>query len=123
MTRSLAASLIAVTASLGGCNTTAGSGDAGSAPPHLRADAERVFRLQNRVMEDLIVMNEVSGASDDALAGVEQTLAANCRYLNESAALHAAGEEPSLSLKLSVLDSMDECESAAREAERRLHAE
>ncbi len=114
--------MITVVAMLGGCGTTPATPDA--APTlDFRADAERVFRLQNRVMQDLIVENEIGEAQDQALAGVEHSLATNCRYLNESAALHASGEEPPLALKLSVLDSMDDCESAAREAERRLHGE
>lgn len=109
-------------AGMAGCATVSERSGAAAHEPagDLRAEAERVFRLQNRVMQDLIFESELAG-SDDLLAQAEYRLASDCRPLNESAAMHAGGQEPPLALKLSVLDAMGDCESAASDAERLLN--
>ena len=83
----------------------------------LRGYIERVFRLQNRVLAELIVTEELSGGSDPANAQLESRIVNHCRYLVESATVHMEGKEPSLTLKKKVLETVGACEEAAKAAQ------
>jgi hypothetical protein len=85
-------------------------------PDESRAHGEKVFRLQNTVLDELI------GATDDtglwlrevpALVTAEDEIVESCRDLNEAASLSAGGEKPGLLLQMRVLDSMSRCEASA----------
>ena len=83
----------------------------------LRGYIERVFRLQNRVLAELIMAEELSGGSDPANAQLESRIVTHCRYLVESATVHMEGKEPSLTLKKKVLETVGACEEAAKAAQ------
>jgi hypothetical protein len=82
-----------------------------------RTYAESVFRLQNGVLDELIsatdFATELSTADAAALLAAEQTVVASCQALNQAAIAAADGHASSLSLKLSVLDSIVNCETSA----------
>ena len=83
----------------------------------LRGYIERVFRLQNHVLADLMMAEELGGGSDPANAQLESRIVTHCRYLVESATLHMEGKEPSLTLKKKVLETVEACEEAAKAAQ------
>ena len=78
----------------------------------VRAHVERVFRFQNRVLDELLA--RVDDEEDERFAREEEALIERCRYLNESAAAMAAGEEPSFHTKMKVLETIDACDAQAR---------
>ena len=53
-----------------------------------------MFRLQNRVLAELIMAEDLSGGSDPANAQLESRIVTHCRYLVESATVHMEGKEP-----------------------------
>lgn len=82
---------------------------------------ERVFRYQNRVVNDLIVagslLDDVSLDSDVALVRAEAELAAACRTLNEVVSATLEGRDISLFKRLSLTESVPRCETSARQLE------
>lgn len=83
---------------------------------------ERVFRYENRVVDELMMRTELSGEeSSEGFAEAEQSVMRSCRYLNEVVVMTAEGGSPSLALKRKLRDTIAGCEHAAREAERFMH--
>ena len=83
----------------------------------LRGYIERVFRLQNRVLAELMMAEELSGGSNPVNEQLESRIVTHCRYLVESATVHMEGKEPSLTLKKKVLETVEACEEAAKAAQ------
>lgn len=81
----------------------------------MRAYTERVFRLQNRVIDEVMTQGELGNDVDPTLERIETRIATSCRHLNESAALYAMGKEPPMALRINVLETVEECEDAAME--------
>lgn len=115
--------------SIAGCsnvpNNESGSGAAADYDATVRARGEAVFRLQNRVMDELIEAAafeaELPAAEAAALAAAEKRLIHSCRDLNEAAAIRMHGGQPDLFLKLRVFDSLGRCEQSAQAAQDLLH--
>jgi hypothetical protein len=78
---------------------------------------EAVFRLQNAVMDELIVAQlpllTSLDANDIELAGYEDRLVDECASINEAASLGVTGDRPGVGLKLRVLMSLSGCEHSA----------
>lgn len=110
--------IIALALVVSGCANRAipqDSSDAILQQDDMRIYVERVFRFQNRVMDELIASTVASAAMPNELMIAEAQLMESCRYLNESAAAFARGEEPELSVKLKVIDTVEDCDQTARE--------
>ncbi len=82
-----------------------------------RVHGEQVFRLQNAVVSRLIDAGEsgkvYSARESAALRAAEDRIVNDCRHLNEAASLSASGGGPDASLQMRVMDSLDNCETAA----------
>lgn len=105
---------------------TDGSGVAQAGDGDFRSYAEAVFRLQNAMLDELIVSADAgathSTSAVAALSTAEERLVDHCRHLNEAASISAVGGEPGLPLKLRVMNSVAECEAAALDVRTLLHA-
>ena len=79
--------------------------------------AEQVFRLQNRVMDDLIsqTMSRAYATTSD-FSSLEDQMIDSCSALNEAAGMQTMGTSPGALLKLRVLASLSQCEDSARAA-------
>lgn len=115
----------------GGCTTATvvdpgwnGGDRAGEAD--FRSYAEAVFRLQNSMLDELILSADGSATQSAseaaALSTAEERLVDGCRHLNEAASISAGGGNPGLPLKLRVVNSVAQCEAAALDVRTLLQA-
>lgn len=105
----------------GGCATvaTAPSSNAGGATDE-RTRAEQVFLYQSRVADALLdryPMQEQFAGADPALVAAEARMTEACSPLTQAVLARYEGEEPSLMLRLQVMNTIDDCERAARDTE------
>lgn len=101
---------VAVLLALGGCAAIPPVSDAA-----FGSSAEEVFRRQNRVFDELIAQTQ-SGREDVArLEAAELSLSHTCRYINEAALAMQNGQGVALSLKLKAMNTLSECDTAARQ--------
>ena len=89
---------------------TAGSGNE-------RSHAERVFLYQSRVADALLdhyPLLDVFAGADPALIKAEAHMTEACSPLTQAVLATFEGEELSLALRWKVMNTIDECERAAR---------
>ena len=87
--------------------------------------AERVFLYQSRVADALLdhyPLVEYFEEADPAIIAAEARMTEFCSPLTRAALMRLEGTEPSLGLRLLVLASISECESAARTIDHLLNA-
>ena len=90
-----------------------------------RSRAERVFRYQSRISDELLnryPLVEVFEQADPILIAAEARMMENCGYLTSAVLEHFAGREASLVLKFKVMNSIDECERSAQRIEQLLES-
>ena len=113
---------VALGVALTACSTVATTTPGGErkvrTQEEFRDYVEQVFRFQNRVVSDLINRYELGDASGEIHAGLlaaEAHMEESCHYLNEMVTTYIDGHEPSLALKKKLMDTIDDCDYAARE--------
>ena len=100
---------------LGACSGTSTRPDAGRSSDALGADAEQVFRRQNRVFDELIAQSQDADGADARYAAAERRLSWTCRYINAAANAMQAGQSVAITLKLEAMQSLKDCDNAARD--------
>lgn len=80
---------------------------------------EAVFRLQNRMTSEVMVLQEgdVASKDQDAILQAEQVMQKNCSDLNEYASREIDGLNKSLLLQRRVESSVVDCENSAHKVE------
>lgn len=82
----------------------------------LAAYGERVFRLQNVVMDELIDAESAvpapTAAESSALAQAESHIIESCMALNEAAGLQMEGETPGWQLRARIAGSLARCNAS-----------
>jgi galactokinase/mevalonate kinase-like predicted kinase len=80
---------------------------------------EAVFRLQNRMTSEVMVMQEgdMSAKDQEAILQAEQLMEKNCGYLNEYVSRDIDGLSKGLFLQRHVEKSVLDCETAAHNVE------
>lgn len=100
--------------------TNPGGEPVARAQAEFRNDGERVFRLQNSVLDELInaitVNSGLPAQDEEDLLAAEDGIVDNCRDLNHAAILATEGKEPGIRLQLRVMYSMTRCEESAEAA-------
>ena len=96
-------------------------GEARPAPPataSIIGYGERVFRLQNALMDELLDAESVdpppSAIDSRLLAKAEARIVRSCRALNEVASLVAGGRRPGFLLRMKAAASLRGCSASAR---------
>jgi hypothetical protein len=88
-----------------------------AAPSESELRIREVFVFQGRVANDLLERYQFDAppgtAADPALAAAEAHLTDSCTYLNQAAVTYLEGGEPGWRLKMRMLATADDCESAA----------
>ena len=86
---------------------------------------ERVFRLQNALMDELLDAEYAdpppTATESRLLAKAEARIVRSCRALNEVASLTAGGERPSFLLRMKAAASLRSCSASAREVRKFLN--
>ncbi|MBI5615785.1 MAG: hypothetical protein HY943_05780 [Gammaproteobacteria bacterium] len=100
---------------LGACTATTPRPDAAASSDMFGAEAEQVFRRQNRVFDELIVQSQAAAGGNDPYAAAERRLSNVCRYINAAANAMQAGQSVPLKLKLEAMNSLKDCDNAARD--------
>lgn len=116
----------ALGAALTACTTVTTTTPAGErvarTPEEFSAYVEQVFRYENRVGSDLIdhyELAEAAGSHPRAdLLAAEERMIESCRYLHEVIISHLEGRVPDLALKMKLVDTIADCEYAARDVSR-----
>jgi hypothetical protein len=101
-----------------------GYGPDGQSRLEFERRVEAVFRLQNKMTSEVMVLQEGEGVAKDqeAILQAEQVMQKNCSYLNEYASRDNDGLNKSLLLKRRVKNSVFDCEAAAHRVEALLKA-
>jgi hypothetical protein len=115
-------SIIALSLALSGCMSVATVTPEGErivrSPDEFRDYVEQVFRYQNRVGDELIARYDLGEAGADAktpqISAAEERMAQSCQNLNDVVSSHMAGSEPSLSLRMQLVQTVTGCDYAAR---------
>jgi hypothetical protein len=96
-----------------------GYGPDGQSREEFERRVEAVFRLQNRMTSEVMVLQESDAASkdQDAILQAEQVMQKSCGYLNEYASREIDGLNKSLLLQRRVENSVADCESSAHKVE------
>lgn len=88
-------------------------------PEQFSVYVEEVFRYENRVGSDLIDHYELAadaGSEPRAdLLAAEERMVESCRYLHEVIMSHIEGREPGMALKMMLVETIADCEYAARD--------
>jgi len=94
-------------------------------PESFTGYGERVFRLQNALMDELMDAEygdpPPTATERRLLAKAEARIVRSCRALNEVASVTAGGERPSLALRMKAAASLRSCSASAREVRRFLN--
>ena len=94
-------------------------------PESFTGYGERVFRLQNALMDELMDAEYAdpppTATESRLLAKAEASIVRNCRALNEVASLTAGGERPSFALRMEAAASLRRCSASAREVRKFLN--
>lgn len=93
-----------------------GTADSG----HEHSRAESVFLYQSRVADALLdryPLLDVFAGADPALVEAEAHMTEACSPLTQAVLATFEGEQPSLVLRWKVMNTIDECEQAARHTE------
>ena len=89
------------------------------------ARAERIFRYQSRIADALLdryPLSEDFATADPTLIVAEGQMTERCSTLTRAVLENFEGEAPSLTLKLEVIRSLDDCERAAARVEHMIAA-
>ncbi|MGE0487199.1 MAG: hypothetical protein AB7Q81_23805 [Gammaproteobacteria bacterium] len=118
---------LALSASLGGCASLAGTHrEATAAATHEPSRAERVFLYQSRVADALLdryPLLEIFEEADPALVAAEARMTENCSPLTRAVLARLEGSRPSLGLRFKVFTTLDDCERAAQRIDKLLHGD
>jgi hypothetical protein len=100
---------------LGACTAPTPRPDAAASSDLFGAEAEQVFRRQNRVFDELIAQSQAANGGNDRYAAAERRLSHVCRYINGAANAMQAGQSVPITLKLEAMHSLKDCDNAARD--------
>lgn len=99
------------------CSHLGGAGQAGNVLPgqSFSAYAESVFRLQNRLTSEVMMLPDTNGKNNpSAIVQAEQRMHQACQALNDYATQKTEGLGISLWLPMRVRQSAVACENAAK---------
>lgn len=101
-----------------------GYGPDGQSREDFEQRVEAVFRLQNRMTSEVMMLQEGDGATDhhEAIFQAERLMEKNCSYLNEYVSRDIDGLRKGLLLQRHVEKSVVDCETAAHSVEALLKA-